>query len=187
VRGSAKTVYQAALKAAASENVHFVSKATEQGISLEVIGDTGKTMGSQVLEVLSGSTTEELAVVLIGSTGYIRGNQSALEKIVGLTAAQSNTYTNKWLSFPTSNTALAELVTDCATRTSRRSWQMTGPYTMGGTKTIAGHATQAIKGPHPRPRGRRSPSCSTWTRPAPHVRSKRSPIRRRRPRPFRGR
>ena len=37
-----------------AQNVHYVSKATEQGISLEVVGDTGKTSGSQVLEVQNG-------------------------------------------------------------------------------------------------------------------------------------
>jgi hypothetical protein len=143
---SAKTMYQAALKAAGSENVHYVSKATEQGISLEVVGDTGKTAGSQVLEVQNGSTTEQLAVVLIGSTGYIRGNESALEKVLGLTAAQSSSYTNKWLSFPTSNTQLAELVSGLRNADVALELQMTGPYTMGGTKVIAGHTTLAING-----------------------------------------
>jgi hypothetical protein len=143
---SAETVYKAALQSAASENVHFVSKASEQGISLEVVGDTGKTAGSQALELQSGSTTEELAVVLIGPTGYIRGNESALEKVVGLTSAQSNLYTNKWLSFPTSNSALAELVLGLRNSDVTSELAMTGPYTLGGTKTIAGHETQAIMG-----------------------------------------
>jgi hypothetical protein len=143
---SAKTEYQAALKAAAAQNVHYVSKATEQGIALEVIGDTGKTSGSQVLEVKSGSTTEELAVVLIGSTGYLRGNDAALQKVLGLTAAQSTTYTNMWLSFPTSNTALAELISGLRNSDVASELQMTGPYTLGGTKKIAGQTTQAIKG-----------------------------------------
>jgi len=143
---SAKAVYKAALKAAGSENVHYVSTASEQGISLEVVGDTGKTSGSQVLQVQSGSTTEELAVILIGSTGYIRGNESALEKVLGLTTAQSNTYTDKWLSFPTSNTALAELVSGLRNSDVASELAMTGPYTLGGTKTIAGRITQAIKG-----------------------------------------
>ena len=42
---SAKTVYKAALKAAGSENVHYVKKASEQGVSFEGVGDTGKTSG----------------------------------------------------------------------------------------------------------------------------------------------
>jgi hypothetical protein len=143
---SAKAQYQAALKAAASQNVHFVSKATEQGIALEVIGDAGKTSGSQVLEVKSGTTTEELSVIRIGSTGYLRGNDAALEKVLGLTAAQSSSYTNKWLSFPTSNTSLAELVSGLRNSDVASELQMTGPYTLGATKTIAGKSTRAING-----------------------------------------
>lgn len=111
-----------------------------------MVGDTGKTAGSQVLEVHNGATTEQLAVVLIGSTGYIRGNESALEKVLGLTVAQSTTYTSKWLSFPTSNTALAELVSGLRNSDVALELRMTGPYTMGGTKMIAGHTVQAING-----------------------------------------
>jgi hypothetical protein len=143
---SAKAEYQAALKAAAAQNVHFVSRATEQGISLVVIGDTGKTSGSQVIEVISGSSKEKLAVVLIGSTGYLRGNDAALQKVLGLTTAQSATYTNKWLSFPTSNTSLAELVSGLRNADVASELQMTGPYVFGQTKKVAGQNAQIIKG-----------------------------------------
>jgi hypothetical protein len=143
---SAKSEYQAALKAAGAQNVHYVSKATEQGIALEVIGDTGKTSGTVVFEIISGSITEQLSVVLIGSTGYLRGNDAALEKVLGLTAAQSTMYSNKWLSFPKSNTALAELTGGVLNSDIASELEMTGPYTLGGTKTIAGQMTQAING-----------------------------------------
>jgi hypothetical protein len=142
----AKAKYQAAMKAASAQNVHYVSKATEQGVTLEVVGDTGTTSGSQVLEVQNGSTVEELAVLLIGSTGYLRGNVAALEKVLGLAATQSATYANKWLSFPTSNTSLAELVSGLRDSEVASELEMTGPYSLGATKMIAGHAVQAING-----------------------------------------
>ncbi|MGA2305165.1 MAG: hypothetical protein ABSH29_13315 [Acidimicrobiales bacterium] len=142
----AKSKYQAAMKAAAAQNVHYVSTATEQGISLEVVGDTGTTSGSQLLEVQKGSITEELSVVLIGKTGYVRGNVSALENVLGLTAPQSSTYQNRWLSFPTSTGSLSELVSGLLDSDVAPELEMTGPYTFGGTKVIGGHLTQAIKG-----------------------------------------
>jgi hypothetical protein len=142
----AKAKYQAAMKAASAQNVHYVSTATEQGISLEVVGDTGKTSGSQVLEVQNGSSTEELSVILIGKTGYLRGNASALEKVVGLTAAQSSTYKNRWLSFPTGNGSFSELVSGLLDSEVAPELEMTGPYTFGGTKVIGGHLTEAIDG-----------------------------------------
>jgi hypothetical protein len=142
----AKAKYEAAMKAAVAENVHFVSKATEEGISLEVVGDTGKTSGSQVLEVQNGSVTEELSVVLIGKAAYLRGNEAALEKVVGLTATQASAYKDQWLSFPTSNHSFSELVSGLLDSQVASELEMTGPYTFGDTKMIGGHLTQAIKG-----------------------------------------
>ena len=143
---SAKSEYQAALKAATTENVHFVSKAIEQGKHVDEVGDTGKTSGSLTWKLLNGAATETLAIVVVGSTGYIEGDKPALAKIMGLTAAQSTTYTNRWLSFPTSDTSLDELVSGLFTAHVDSEIQMSGPYTWGGTKMIAGHEAQAIEG-----------------------------------------
>ncbi len=69
-----------------------------------------------------------------------------MEKALGLTAAQSSTYANKWLSFPTSNTSLAELVSGLRNADVASEIQMSGPYTFGSSKTINGQATTAING-----------------------------------------
>jgi len=143
---AAKSEYQAALKAASAQNVHYVSKANEQGIGLVVVGDTGKTSGAEKLTVKNGSTTETLTVRLVGSTGYLRGNHAALKKVLGLTATQAATYTNKWLSFPTSNSSLAELVSGLRNADVASELQMTGPYRLGGTKMIGGQMARAING-----------------------------------------
>jgi hypothetical protein len=143
---SARSEYQAALKASAAQDVHYVSKAADQGVVLEVIGDTGKTSGSQVLEVQNGATVEELEVILIGSTGYIKGNDSALLRIVGLTSAQSGKYSGKWLSFPSADSSLSDLVSGLRNSNVPSELQMTGPYTLGGTKKVNGQETRAIKG-----------------------------------------
>jgi hypothetical protein len=143
---SAKSEYQASLKAAAAQNVHYVSKATEQGTGLVVIGDTGKKSGSEKLTVKQGSTTESISVMLIGATGYLKGNDAALQKVLGLTTTQAATYMNRWLSFPASNTSLATLVSGLRNADVPSELQMGGPYTLGGTKKIGGQITQAIKG-----------------------------------------
>jgi hypothetical protein len=143
---SAKSEYQAALKAAGAQDVHYVSRATEQGTGLIVVGDTGKKSGSEKLTVKQGSTTESLSVLLVGTTGYLKGNDAALQKVLGLTTTQASTYMNRWLSFPISNTSLAELVTGLRNSEVASELQMSGPYTLGGTKKIGGQVTQAIKG-----------------------------------------
>jgi hypothetical protein len=144
--GSAQALYKAALKIAGAQNVHFVSKATESGAVFEVIGDTGKTAGSQALVLEHGSTVEDFGVIVKGATSYVRGNATALTMILGLTAADSTKYANKWLYFPTSNTGLAQLVGGLRNKDLAGELEMSGPYTFGGKKTIAGHATQGIKG-----------------------------------------
>jgi hypothetical protein len=143
---TAKSEYQAALKAASAQNVHYVSRAIEQGIGYQVTGDTGKNSGAQVLKVKNGPTTESLSVLLVGTTGYIKGNDAALQKVLGFTATQATTYTNKWLSFPASNTSLAELVSGLRNSEVPNELRMTGPYTFGATKKIAGQDAQAING-----------------------------------------
>jgi hypothetical protein len=142
----AKAEYLAALKSAGTHNVHFVSKATQNGEVLEVVGDTGATSGAQVLEVSAGSAVEELEVLLIGATGYLRGNATALQGIIGLTAAQSKTYTNTWLSFPSGNTTMAALVSGLRNKDVPTELAMKGPYTQKGTKKISGHVTRGVGG-----------------------------------------
>ncbi|HEX3795604.1 MAG TPA: hypothetical protein VHV57_14015 [Acidimicrobiales bacterium] len=143
---TAKAAYEAAIIQAGQQNLHFVSKATQQGIVLGVVGDAGKTSGSQVLIVQSGPTVETLEAILIGVTGYVRGNTAALERILGLTAAQSKKYASTWLAFPITNTTLADLVGGLQDKDIATELQMGGPYSFGPSKTIAGHATQAIDG-----------------------------------------
>jgi hypothetical protein len=143
---SAQAEYKAALRVARAESVHYVSKATESGVVLEVVGDTGTTSGSQVLVIQSGTTVETLEVVLIRSTGYVRGNATALQKIIGLTEAQSKSYTNVWLSFPATETHLADLVGGLHNSDVATELTMDGPYSFGATKKIGGHTTRGIKG-----------------------------------------
>jgi hypothetical protein len=147
--GAASTAasdYAAAIKAAGSQGVHFVSTATESGTSIKVVGDTGATSGAQTLVVKKGTLTENVSVLLVGATGYVKGNPTALINILGLTAAQSKTYNEKWLSFPTSNTNLAELVSGLHNKDVSTELKMTGPFSFGASTTISGQSAKAIKG-----------------------------------------
>lgn len=154
---SAQSEYQAALQAAGAQNVHFVSETIEQGEHVEEVGDTGKSSGSLMVNVRSGTTTQTLAILLIGSKGYVEGNDAALKKIMGLTTAQATEYTDRWLSFPTSDTSLNALVSGLLTSHVASEIRMSGPYTFGKTKVIAGHETQAILGNAPTSSGTKVP------------------------------
>ena len=67
-------------------------------------------------------------------------------KILGLTAKESATYANKWLSFPVGTPALDGLVSGLRNKDVSTELKMTGPYSFGTPATIQGHQAQAING-----------------------------------------
>jgi hypothetical protein len=143
---TATATYTAALHAAGNQSVHFVSSATEDGTSIRVTGDTGATSGSQFLTLRKGKVSETLTVTLVGANGYVKGNSAALVNVLGVTAKQGATYGGKWLSFPTSNAELAQLVTGLHTKDTSAELKMNGPLTFGSATTIDGQSATAIKG-----------------------------------------
>ncbi len=143
---SAQSEYQAAIKSVGTQGVHFSSSATQSGVAISVQGDTGATSGSQTLVVHNGNLTERMSALLVGSTGYLNGNATALHHVIGLTNAQSSKYAGTWLSFPTSNSGLAQLVAGLLNAQVPSELQMGGPYTYGTAATVNGRHALAIRG-----------------------------------------
>ncbi len=126
--------------------MHFVSTALQSGISLTVIGDTGTTSGAQKLTVQNGKTIEHMSALVIGSTGYVSANAAALHHVIGLTTSQSSKYANQWLSFPTSNSSLEELVSGLLDSQVSSELQISGPFTYGTATTVDGQHVVAVRG-----------------------------------------
>jgi hypothetical protein len=145
-RPSAQSEYKAALKAAGNQGVHFVSTATQGGVTIRVVGDTGATSGGQTLTVTKGSSAEHVAAKVVGSTGYVQANTTALHNVIGLTNAQSSKYAGQWLYFPTSNSALDELVGGLLNSQVSSQLQMGGPYTYVNASTVNGKPALAVRG-----------------------------------------
>ena len=143
---SATDAYNAALKAVGSQGVHFQSVAQQNGATLQVSGDAGTTSGSQKLLVKNKNVNERMTALVVGSTGYVTGNAAALQNVIGLTKAQSSKYAGKWLSFPTSNTGLDELVGGLISSQVSKELEIGGPYTYGKPTTVAGQQATAING-----------------------------------------
>ncbi len=143
---SAQSTYAAAVAYAGTQNVHYVSKATQQGVSLRDVGDTGSTSGTRSLVVTRGSKVEKLTTALVGSTGYLRGNATGLTSILGLSSEEAATYGDKWLSFPTGNKTLDQLVSGLRNKDVAAELTLSGPFTFGSVKTIGGHRAQGIQG-----------------------------------------
>ncbi len=143
---SATDAYNAALKAVGSQGVHFDSVAQQNGATLEVSGDAGTTSGSQKLLVKNKKVKERMTALVVGSTGYVSGNAAALQNVIGLTKAQSSKYAGKWLSFPTSNTGLDELVGGLLSSQVSKELEIGGPYTYGKPTKVGGQQATAING-----------------------------------------
>ncbi len=138
--------YQAALKAVGSKGVHFASTAKQSGATLDVTGDAGTTSGSQTLVVQNKGLTERMTARVVGSTGYVTGNAAALQHVIGLSKAQSTKYAGKWLSFPTSNSGLDELVGGLLSSQVSKELEIGGPYIYGKPTTVGGQHALVIKG-----------------------------------------
>jgi hypothetical protein len=143
---SATAQYNAALKAVGAQGVHFVSIAKQNGAELDVSGDAGDTSGAQTLVVKDKGITEHMSARVVGATGYVSGNEAALQHVIGLTKAESSKYAGKWLSFPTSNQGLGELVGGLLSSQVGKELEIGGPYTYGKSATVAGQKATAIKG-----------------------------------------
>jgi hypothetical protein len=155
---SAQATYNAAVTYAGTQNVHYVSHATEGTAVLTVTGDTGPTSGALSLTVKNGATSEKMTAKLIGTTGYLQGNAAALTKIIGLTAKEGSTYANKWLSFPTGNQTLDQLVSGLRNKDVAAELKLSGPFVFGHSKTIEGHAALAIVGSSTDSTGKKIPT-----------------------------
>jgi hypothetical protein len=143
---SAASEYNAALAAAKDKSVHFVSVVNEGGVTLHVTGDAGTTSGQQTLTVQNGKTTEHMTAEIVGSNGYVNGNSNALHNVIGLGTSTSNKYAGKWLSFPTSNSGLAQLVAGLLKSQVDSELGIDSPYTYGSDATVNGQQAVAIKG-----------------------------------------
>jgi hypothetical protein len=145
-RPTAAAEYAAAIKAARGQDVHFHSTATENGTTIDVVGDSGSTSGAQTITVRNGSVFEHMQVVRTGPTGYVKANNTALHNVIGLTSAQSSKYAGRWLYFPASNTALDALIGGLLDKDVNGELQMRGPYSYVGTTTVAGKGAIGIRG-----------------------------------------
>ncbi len=143
---SAQTEYRASLNAVGGQGVHFSSVATQSGVTIHVEGDTGSTSGSQSLIVKKGSLSEHVNALVTGTTGYVKGDKTALHNVLGLSNALAGKYAGTWLSFPTSNSALGQLVGGLLNSEITTELQMSGPFTYSAVKTVNGQQARAIHG-----------------------------------------
>lgn len=143
---SAQAEYEAAVKAATNQTVHFQTDVTQGKVTLEQSGDAGANSGSESLTIRNGKSTEHMDAEVIGKSGYVKGNTTGLQNILGLSAAQARKYQGQWLSFPLSNTNLAQLVGGLLKSQVATELGFSGPFTRAGDSTVNGQKATGIKG-----------------------------------------
>ncbi len=143
---SAADEYQAAVKAATNQAVHFDTDVVQGKVTLQQSGDAGTRSGSQSLTIHNGSQTEQMTAEVVGETGYVNGNSAGLRNIIGLTDAQAKKYAGKWLSFPMSNTTLAQLAAGLLRSQVATELSFSGPYTYASDAQVNGQSAIGIKG-----------------------------------------
>ena len=143
---TAQSEYQAAIKAASNQTVHFASDVTQGNVTLKISGDAGTTSGSQSLTVDNGKQSEHMDTEVVGKTGYINGNSTALHNIIGLTTAQARKYAGKWLSFPMSNATFAQLAAGLVRSQVASELAISGPFTFVHDATVNGQHAVGIRG-----------------------------------------
>lgn len=143
---SAQAEYEAAIKAATNQSVHFQTDINQAHITLEQSGDAGKGEGSESLTVHNGKLTEHIDAEVVGRTGYLRGNRTGLQNILALTAAQSRKYAGRWLSFPLSNSTYAQFVGGLLRSQVATELGFSGPFTFARHATVNGQHAVGIKG-----------------------------------------
>ena len=85
-------------------------------------------------------------MTLIGSTGYLKGNAAALTRILGLSSTEADAHASRWLSFPSSNTTLAQLVSGLLDKDVASELEIDGPYSFGKATSVDGQSATAIRG-----------------------------------------
>ncbi len=143
---SAQSEYQAAVKAATNQTVHFQTDVTQGKVTLQQSGDAGTSSGSESLTIHNGKSTEHMNAEVVGATGYVKGNTTGLQNILGLTSAQARKYQGQWLSFPMSNSNLAQLVAGLLKSQVATELSFSGPFTHASDATVQGQHATGIKG-----------------------------------------
>ena len=143
---SAQSQYEDAVKAATNQTVHFQTDVTQGKVTLQQSGDAGTTSGSESITIHNGKSTELMDAEVVGTNGYVKGNTTGLEDILSLTPTQARKYQGQWLSFPMSNSNLAQLVGGLLKSQVATELGFSGPFTHVADAIVNGQNAIGIRG-----------------------------------------
>lgn len=143
---SAQSQYQAAVKAATNQTVHFQTHVIAGNVTLFQSGDAGDTSGSESITVHNGMITEHMTAEVVGKMGYLNGNKAAVQNILQLTSAQASKYAGKWLSFSVASSPYSQFIGGLLKSQVATELSFSGPFAFAPDATVNGQHAVGIKG-----------------------------------------
>ncbi len=96
---AATALMKAALRHGGAEaSLHYVSTSVGSGVTTTIVGDVGKTVGTQTIYVKDKKVTATMVIRLVGHEAYFKGAAEAIYILIGLTPAQSEAAAGRWIS-----------------------------------------------------------------------------------------
>ncbi|MGH3050810.1 MAG: hypothetical protein ACRDLK_11695, partial [Gaiellaceae bacterium] len=125
---------------------------TWTGHEIRMVGDVGKSAGTQRISYREGKKTGHVTVVVAHRMAYLRGDAFTLQNYMGFTAAQTSSYANRWIAIPSSDQAygpVAAAVTLGSALddlTPKGTLARVAPTTIGGRKVVGVRGTSVQSG-----------------------------------------
>lgn len=136
-------ILSAAIAAAeAQPGVHYQLHATTASQNQVITGDAGATQGEQ--EVSTGSDVVDVQV--IGDVAYLRGNAGGLRHTIGLSAALSTAYADRWISVAPSDSLYQPITQAVTLRGIFGQLKPSGALSTGAPTTVGGQRAVGVRG-----------------------------------------
>jgi hypothetical protein len=143
---NAATLYRQSLATTTAWSVHYTSSGTVAKVTNVESGDAGPASGTQQVAIHSGSMSDQASLIVIGQITYVKANVTALENLMGLSAAEAAADAEHWVLFSTANPAFSQMVAGVRSHDVAQETALKGPYTLGAPRKLDGYQVDAIRG-----------------------------------------
>jgi hypothetical protein len=140
------TLYHEAMATTKAWTVHYTSESVSGHVPFFESGDAGPASGTQTIRDGTGAKLDSASLVVIGDLTYLKGNQVAMEALAGLSPSQSAAAAGRWVLFSSNNPLFSQVVVGVRSHDVAQEIALSGPYSIGRTRTLHGIRVEAVRG-----------------------------------------
>jgi hypothetical protein len=96
----------------AQQSAHYVTHTTSGVTKVTIVGDVGKTTGTQQVTFTQSGKSGQVTVRLVNDTAYFRGDAFALQNFMGVPVANATRYAGDWVRVPRTAKQYASIAAD---------------------------------------------------------------------------